>query len=181
MNRLTRALAGAAAALVLLGAIGCGGSSKSVTSSQTGTASSTPAAPAAPGASATSTSPSTASTAPAATAPSSPGPAAGTVRASSGGVTASMRAGTHEPKANQPWPIHFVASSGGRPARATVDYDFLFGGQVVAHRSHYRFTGRFADVIVWPPTAVGYPLTFRAVVVAAGRTLNLDYPVRVRR
>jgi hypothetical protein len=77
--------------------------------------------------------------------------------------------------------VHFLATSAGRPVRASVDYEFLLAGQVVAHRSHYTFTGRFSDVVVWPTSSAGYPLTFRAVVVAAGHTLNLDYPVRVTR
>jgi hypothetical protein len=28
---------------------------------------------------------------------------------------------------------------------------------------------------------VGYPLTFRALILAGGQTLNLDYPVQVVR
>jgi hypothetical protein len=92
-----------------------------------------------------------------------------------------MRATTHAPRANRPWPVRFAVTDAGKPVRASVRYQFLLGGQVVARRSHYRFTGRFADTIVWPPSAVGYPLTFRAVVTAAGHTLNLDYPVTVKR
>ncbi len=102
-----------------------------------------------------------------------------TVTGSSGGVTATLRAGTHHPRVQRPWPIHFTVSSGGRPARATVSYEYLLGSQVVAHRSHYTFTGRFADVFRWPAAAVGYLLTFRAVIVADGATLDLDYPVQV--
>jgi hypothetical protein len=60
-----------------------------------------------------------------------------------------------------------------------VSYEYLFGGQVVAHRSHYTFTGHFSDIFRWPSSAVGYPLTFRAVIVAGGQTVNLDYPVQV--
>lgn len=96
-----------------------------------------------------------------------------------GSVTATLHAGTHHPKVGQAWPIRFTASSAGHPAKATVSYEYLFGGQVVAHRSHYTFTGRFSDVFRWPSSAVGYPLTFRAVIVSAGKTINLDYPVQV--
>lgn len=63
--------------------------------------------------------------------------------------------------------------------RASVEYEYLFGGQVVARRSHYTFIGHFSDVFRWPSTAVGYPLTFRAVIVSDDTTINLDYPVRV--
>jgi hypothetical protein len=71
-------------------------------------------------------------------------------------------------------------TSGGRPLRAVVTYQYLFAGQVVARRSRYRFTGTFHDVIRWPDNSVGYPLTFRAVVSTKLGTRNLDYPVRVR-
>jgi hypothetical protein len=37
-----------------------------------------------------------------------------------------------------------------------------------------------ANVFRWPASAVGYPLTFRAVVTAAGVALDLDYPVEVQ-
>jgi hypothetical protein len=60
-----------------------------------------------------------------------------------------------------------------------VSYEYLLGSKVVAHRSHYAFTGHFSDVFTWPSSAVGYPLTLRAVIVSEGVTVNLDYPVQV--
>jgi len=113
--------------------------------------------------------------------PSTPATAAApsVVTGSSGAVTATLHAGGSHPKVNQAWPIRFTVSSAGRPARASVSYEYLFGGQVVAHRSHYTFTGRFSDIFRWPSSAVGYPLTFRAVIVSEGTTINLDYPVQV--
>jgi hypothetical protein len=107
--------------------------------------------------------------------------AAGTVTASSGAVSAALHAGTHQPKVEAPWPIRITATQNGRPAKASVIYEYLFAGQVVAHRSHYRFTGHFSDIIKWPASAVGYQLTFRAVVSSGGATVNLDYPVQVSR
>jgi hypothetical protein len=103
----------------------------------------------------------------------------GVVRASSGGTTATMHASTHHPRVNKRWPIAFVVTRDGKPVKAEVAYEYLFAGQVVAHRSHYRFTGSFHDIFMWPSSAVGYPLTFRAVITAGGATLNLDYPVQV--
>ena len=103
------------------------------------------------------------------------------VTGASGAVTATMRASTHQPKVNAPWPLHFTVARDGKPAAASVDYEFLFAGQVVAHRSHYTFRGHFADVANWPAPAVGYPLTFRAVITSQGTRINLDYPVRVVR
>jgi hypothetical protein len=90
-----------------------------------------------------------------------------------------MRAGTHRPRVGQPWPVHFTATRGGSGVVASVRYEFLFAGQVVARRSHYTFKTRFSDNIEWPSSAVGYALTFRAVVGAPGATINLDYPVQV--
>ena len=106
---------------------------------------------------------------------------AGTVSASSQGVTAALRAPTHSPRVGVGWPIHFTVARAGAPARASVSYEYLLGTQVVAHRSHYTFTGHFSDLFDWPAAAVGYPLTFRAVIVSGGVTLDLDYPVQVVR
>lgn len=107
--------------------------------------------------------------------------APGMVSAAAGGVTASLHASTHRPRVNVGWPISFTVTRAGRPLRARVSYEYLFAGNVVAKRSHYHFTGRFSDVFRWPASAVGYPLTFRAVIAAGGQTLLLDYPVQVAR
>jgi hypothetical protein len=90
-----------------------------------------------------------------------------------------LRAGTHKPKANRPWPVHFTVTRAGSPAKSSVGYEFLLAGQVVARRSHYTFTGSFSDIVVWPSASVGYGLTFRAVVVSNRATIDLDYPVQV--
>lgn len=107
--------------------------------------------------------------------------APGVVSGSASGVTATLRAGTHTPKVDQGWPISVAVTSGGRAAHASIGYEYLYAGAVVAHRSHYVFVGRFTDTLNWPASAVGYPLTFRAVVAAEGATIDLDYPVQVRR
>jgi hypothetical protein len=107
--------------------------------------------------------------------------APGVVSASAAAVVATMHASTHHPTVQRPWPLSFVVTSAGAPARASVSYEYLFGGQVVAHRSHYVFAGHFADVFRWPAEAVGYPLTFRAVIASGGHTIDLDYPVQVVR
>ncbi len=105
--------------------------------------------------------------------------APGIVRASSGAIVASMHASTHHPRVNQHWPISFAVTRAREPTKAEVAYEYMFAGAVVAHRSHYAFTGHFHDVFTWPSSAVGYPLTFRAVITADGVTFNLDYPVQV--
>lgn len=100
----------------------------------------------------------------------------------SGTLVARLHAPTHHPKANRAWPIRITAATpAGAPVRAEVRYQYLFNGKVVARRSHYRFRGTFRDTITWPPTAVGYRLTFRAVVTSAIGARNLDYWVEVRR
>lgn len=149
-------------ALLLLS--GCGSSTKPKTSSTrsgTTTQTTTPPSPARTSTTVTS------------------GPAGVTVSGSLKGVTASMHPANHHPKVKAPWPISFTVTRDGRPAHASVRYEYLFAGQVVARRSHYTFTGRFSDVFHWPATAVGYPLTFRAVIVSGGVSINLDYPVQV--
>jgi hypothetical protein len=159
-------LSGSAAVLLLVA--GCGSSSKGNSAKSS--------------AGSKSTQPSTGETSQQAIAP-APTPstraAAGIVTASSGGVMAILHAGTHHPKVDGPWPIRFTVTHAGHAARAGVSYEYLFGGQVVAHRSHYTFTGHFSDIFRWPSSAVGYPLTFRAVIVSEGATINLDYPVQV--
>ncbi len=102
-----------------------------------------------------------------------------TVTASSQGVTATLHAASHHPKVGRPWPIRFTVTRAGAAARASVSYEYLYGGQVVARRSHYTFTGHFSDNFEWPASAVGYPLTLRAVIVSNGVTINLDFPVQV--
>lgn len=106
---------------------------------------------------------------------------AATVSASSGSVKASMHVGTHHPKVGRPWPIQFTVTRGGHQVKASVSYEYLLGSQVVARRSHYNFQGHFSDVFKWPASAAGYPLTFRAVIVAGAVKLNLDYAVQVTR
>lgn len=109
------------------------------------------------------------------------GTTAHTVSRSSRGVTATLHADTHRPIVQAPWPIEFTVTRAAHAVKASVSYEYLFGGQVVAHRSHYNFKGHFSDVFKWPATAVGYPLTFRAVIASGGVTIDLDYPVQVSR
>ncbi len=92
-----------------------------------------------------------------------------------------MHVAGHHPRVNQSWPLSFIVTAAGAPARASVSYEYLFGGQVVARRSHYTFAGHFSDTFLWPAAAVGYPLTFRAVVASGKATVNLDYAVQVVR
>jgi hypothetical protein len=162
--RRNRLLGGLTAALLLLAGCGHSSSGKSAASTSTrpSTGGSTGGSSSQPGGPSTEV-------------------ASGTVAGSSGGVTATLHAGTRHPKVGRPWPIRFTVTRSGSPVATSVSYQYLFAGQVVARRSHYTFTGHFSDVFKWPATAVGYPLTFRAVIVSGATTINLDYPVQVRK
>ncbi len=103
------------------------------------------------------------------------------VRASSGGITATLHAPTHKPHVNVPWHFSFTVTKEGEPVKAKVTYDYLFGGQVVEKRANYSFTGNFSDVSRWPAKSVGYPLTFRALITAGDTTFYLDYPIKVQK
>jgi hypothetical protein len=155
-------------ALAAIAVTGCGGSSGS--SSGSGHTGSAPAA--------TTTGEVTAATA---TTPQASSGASNVVSVQAGSLSATMHAGTHRPRAGRPWPFSFTVTRAGAPARASVGYQYLLAGQIVARRSHYTFTGHFADVTFWPRSAAGYPLTLRAVVVSGGTTVYLDYPVQVIR
>jgi hypothetical protein len=103
--------------------------------------------------------------------------------------TAKMSVPTHTPKARKPWPVKIVAkTAGGRKLRGTVQYHFLFGGQVVSTQGcnpkkpdPCPFNGTYRDVIRWPVRAVGHRLTFQASVKTRFGVKNLNYWVRVKR
>lgn len=162
---LARAAVGAWLAAAAL--MGCGGSKASSTGASSARAPTTRST--------------TATTAPAPSVGVSHEVSPGVVRSAAQDVSATMNVSGHRPKVDAAWPVHLIVTRAGKPAKAEVRYQYLFAGQVVARRSHYRFKGAFHDVFKWPPSAVGYPLTFRAVVTSAGVTLDLDYPVQVQR
>ena len=124
---------------------------------------------------------------------------AGTVTASSGGLTATFHAGTHHPKANHVWSVTVSAKLNGRSVRgATAWYQFLYNNQQVskqavclsgrpgcngrhAPETWFHFNGGYRDKIIWPSRSIGFPLTLRAVISAGGRTVYLRYSVQVIR
>lgn len=108
---------------------------------------------------------------------------------SSAGWTARMTVPTHTPKARKAWPVKIVAKQGRHKLSGTVQYHFIYNGQVVAtagcipnkttacHFSH----GVYKDVVRWPVRSVGIKLTFQATVKTKLGTKNLNYWVKVRR
>ena len=104
--------------------------------------------------------------------------------------TAKMKVPTHRPKAREKWPVKIVVkTASGRRLRGTVQYHFLFAGQVVATQGCHkgrpdpcRFKrGVYRDVVRWPRRSAGYKLTFRATVKTKLGTKNLNWWVKVRR
>ena len=102
--------------------------------------------------------------------------------------TAKMTVPTHTPKARKAWPVKIVAKQGSRKLRGTVQYHFLYQGQVVSTAGCHPnrpdpcpFNGTYRDVIRWPVKAVGHKLTFQATVKTKLGTKNLNWWVRVRR
>jgi hypothetical protein len=105
--------------------------------------------------------------------------AASIIKASSGPLSATLTPSTHTPKVNTLVPIAVTATLHGKPAHATAVYQFLFGGSVVgigyAHSNkHYSFTGHFSDKLNFPASSLGFTLTLRVVIKAAGHTVNLN-------
>jgi hypothetical protein len=114
--------------------------------------------------------------------------ASGAAVSSSARWTATMAVPTHTPRAGRDWPVKIVAkTAGGRRLRGSIQYKFIFGGQIVStagcHPSRpdpCPFFGTYRDVVRWPARSEGYRLTFRAVVKTRLGTKNLDWWVKVR-
>jgi hypothetical protein len=103
--------------------------------------------------------------------------------------TAKMTVPTHTPKARKAWPVKIVArTASGRRLRGTVQYHFIYRGQVVSTAGCIAgkpdpcpFNGTYRDVVRWPVRAVGIRLTFQATVRTKLGTKNLNWWVKVRR
>ncbi|HKN93720.1 MAG TPA: hypothetical protein VJU60_05260 [Thermoleophilaceae bacterium] len=102
--------------------------------------------------------------------------------------TAKLYAPTHTPKARKAWRIKIVAHAGRRSLRGTVQYHFLYQGEVVSTQGCHpnrpdpcSFKGTYRDLIRWPVRAVGIKLTFQATVKTKLGTKNLNYWIKVRR
>jgi hypothetical protein len=105
--------------------------------------------------------------------------AAAVIKGSSGPLAATLTPSTHTPKINTLMPISVTATLNGKPAHATAAYQFLYGGAVVAptqypyNNKHFSFTGHFSDKLNFPASSLGFTLTLRVVIKAAGHTVNL--------
>jgi hypothetical protein len=150
------------AALVTLALTTCGGSSKSTTT-QTRTAISTSTT--------TTSAPTTTTT-------------GGSPSVRTGPVRGTLSGQNHAPKMGKPWRYSArVTDAAGHPLSGTVDIEFVYGGQVVGHDTpptHPIRNGRWQDTLKFPATAVGQPLTFRAVVHTSLGSITLDWPITVK-
>ena len=112
-------------------------------------------------------------------------PAAGSPSVSSGPVRGTLTGASHAPVVNKACRYSLtVTDASGRPLSGTADIEFVFGGVVVGRdrpRTHPVMNGRWHDTLEFPATAVGEPLTFRAVVHTRRGSIILDWPIMVRR
>lgn len=113
-------------------------------------------------------------------------PAQTTVSSSvtTGPVRGTLHGAGHTPIAGRPWAysVH-VTDASGKPLSGTVAIEFAFNGSVVGHDTpptHAVTNGHWADRLTFPPTAIGYPLSFQAVVHTSAGSITLDWPVQVK-
>ena len=107
-----------------------------------------------------------------------------------GTLHATLLASGHTPKVGVHWPYTVHATVGGKPARARVTariVDPLGGvhpvgfGAKKGNVTRIPFRGTFRDFVIWPGSAVGYPLTFRIIVTAGTAKRVIDYKVTVHK
>lgn len=121
--------------------------------------------------------------------------AAGSAFASEDPVRATMTTTSTKPVVDTPWRYTIVVKSrAGRPLAARTRLQILLGQTVVgcwkttaivpctgaSSGTWIPFRGKRTGVITWPAQSAGVKLTFRATVVAAGRSLRLQAPVTAR-
>jgi hypothetical protein len=97
-----------------------------------------------------------------------------------GGFTARLYAPNHQPKVGS-WRIKVTATRGGQKLSGSVNYRFLYQGQVVSRKPGYRFThGVYYDTLKWPRQAVGHTITLQVVVSTRYGTDYLNWWIKVR-
>ena len=110
-------------------------------------------------------------------------------------VRATMSTTSTTPLVDTPWRYTIVVKDrSGRPLQAKVRLQILLGTLVVGcwkvsamtqcsganAGTWIPFKGKRTGVLTWPAQSAGIKLTFRATVVAAGRSLKLGAPVTVK-
>lgn len=110
-------------------------------------------------------------------------------------VRATLSASSTMPVAETPWRyVITVKDREGTPLAAKARLQILLGNVVVgcwkrtamvacegaSAGTWISFKGKRTGRLTWPLQSVGVTLTFRAIVVAHGRSLRLRLPVRVQ-
>jgi hypothetical protein len=113
-----------------------------------------------------------------------PLPVTGGRLVSAGVLRATLSGANHTPTVNRPWRYAVtVRNAGGQALSGTVDIEVLFAGQVVAHDTpptHPITNGLWQSTLKLPKTAVGYPLTLRAVAHTPTGSITLNWPITVK-
>jgi hypothetical protein len=103
--------------------------------------------------------------------------------------SATLSAPTHAPKVKTKWFYVVKATSGGKPAKATITsqiVDPVGGVHAVEFGDTHRyvtnrpFVGTFRDFVRYPAEAQGLTLTFRVIVKGAGAKRVLTYRIKAR-
>jgi hypothetical protein len=120
-----------------------------------------------------------------ATTPTTPLPVTGGRLVSAGALRATLSGANHKPKVNQPWRYAIKLNNAtGQPLSGTVEIEFLFAGQIVAHDkppTHPITNGLWQSTLKLPPSALGYPLTLRAIAHTPAGSITLNWPITAQR
>jgi hypothetical protein len=112
-------------------------------------------------------------------------PATGARSVSTGALRAALDAENHTPKVNQPWPYSLrVTNTSRQPMAGTVAVEFLLAGQIVSYDkppTHRITNGLWQSTLKFPATAIGYPLTLRAIAHTSAGSITLDWRITVHR
>ena len=97
-----------------------------------------------------------------------------------GSITFRMSATSHTPTVGEDWALTASAMRSGSPISGRVTVDALFQGAPVQDIDTGRLkAGRYDYHNAWPQQAVGYPLTIRVRVSAAGLEQVFLYDIEV--
>jgi hypothetical protein len=101
--------------------------------------------------------------------------------ASAAPFTARLSAPNHQPKANKKWWITVTATHGSTKLNGSVDYSFLFDGQVVSRYPGHAFThGHFRDWLLFPKRAIGHTITLQINVHTNYGTVKLPWWIKTK-
>jgi hypothetical protein len=114
-----------------------------------------------------------------------PLPATGARSVRSGALRATLNAENHSPNVSRPWRYSLkVTNTSGEPLSGTVAVEFLLAGQIVAvdkPPTHPISNGLWQSTLHFPATAIGYPLTVRAIAHTPVGSITLNWPITVHR